>query len=558
MESLNLHVVECEGASSLALSPEGKMIVLSRVGPNGAAIVMTNSTFRCEIDGTQGCTVSGVAWSVDGTRIAAGGATAVSSQKSGGLVAVCDAETGAPVFCTHKEARIISLAFSINDRSQRIAIARIDGIIEVLDAFVGDPIQRICLRGVSLGGEASWINPSGLQTPNSNRTPFSGLTSDLPATPMSGTPPTPCNCVAFSADGDRLAVAHGTAASMLDLNMATLLPCGNTHQKDISNDHYLADDVQTILCTARLSENDHLIAAVALPPRSSDPQLLAFCGGPRVAIARADTGQLIAERRLDEFSSGGNNWAYALSVAFCPPSISPGGGQQQANAPGSKLRLIVGGELASQRNTGGAIAILDAAQGNMLAVHQARSVVCCVAVSADGRSMALGERRNTDVAAQQQRAQLAAQQAAVQQTKQHLSRGELQPSSQSIPDTATPMQQSEMRPQQNQSSTIGNRLETPQPKHSEEDRGLYLLHTALEQHKARILSAINADATIAQRLSPVLEAECTRHYKLINDLFSAERTLKLWKKDGFMTKKDQTDQPIPQQPVASNSQASQP
>jgi len=194
----------------------------------------------------------------------------------------------------------------------------------------------------------------------------------------------------------------------------------------------------------------------------------------------------------------------------------------------------------------------------MLAVHQARSVVCCVAVSADGRSMALGERRNTDVAAQQQRAQLAAQQAAVQQTKQHLSRGELQPSSQSIPDTATPMQQSEMRPQQNQSSTIGNRLETPQPKHSEEDRGLYLLHTALEQHKARILSAINADATIAQRLSPVLEAECTRHYKLINDLFSAERTLKLWKKDGFMTKKDQTDQPIPQQPVASNSQASQP
>ena len=45
MDTLQLHVVECEGAVSVALSPEGTYICLARAGANGAAVVRTDSKF---------------------------------------------------------------------------------------------------------------------------------------------------------------------------------------------------------------------------------------------------------------------------------------------------------------------------------------------------------------------------------------------------------------------------------------------------------------------------------------------------------------------------------
>ena len=50
----NLQSVECEGALQAALSPDGSLICLARVGANGAAVVQTNSAFVCEVDWTQG------------------------------------------------------------------------------------------------------------------------------------------------------------------------------------------------------------------------------------------------------------------------------------------------------------------------------------------------------------------------------------------------------------------------------------------------------------------------------------------------------------------------
>ena len=48
----NLQSVECEGALQAALSPDGSLICLARVGANGAAVVKTSSAFVAEIEGT--------------------------------------------------------------------------------------------------------------------------------------------------------------------------------------------------------------------------------------------------------------------------------------------------------------------------------------------------------------------------------------------------------------------------------------------------------------------------------------------------------------------------
>ena len=91
----NLHTVECEGALSVALSPDGKLICLARVGANGAAVVQTNSAFVCEVDGTQGCAVECVSWAGDGYRVAAAGAASGPSGGRGqaGFVCACDADS---------------------------------------------------------------------------------------------------------------------------------------------------------------------------------------------------------------------------------------------------------------------------------------------------------------------------------------------------------------------------------------------------------------------------------------------------------------------------------
>ena len=70
----NLQSVECEGALQAALSPDGSLICLARVGANGAAVVKTSSAFVAEIEGTAQHSVAAASWSHDGLRVACGGA----------------------------------------------------------------------------------------------------------------------------------------------------------------------------------------------------------------------------------------------------------------------------------------------------------------------------------------------------------------------------------------------------------------------------------------------------------------------------------------------------
>ncbi|KAJ8599839.1 hypothetical protein CTAYLR_005612 [Chrysophaeum taylorii] len=406
--------VECEGARSVALSPDGKYICLARVGANGAAVVQTNSTFVCEIDGTQGFGVESVSWATDGFRVAACGSAPSSPnalQPTGGFLTVCDAQSGGRIFATHREARVLCVAFSTSDAGQRLAASRVDGIVEVLDAYTGDPLQKARLRGY----KDRW----------SHRSPFAGLSPDIPLPPRTGAPPTPCPHVAWSATGDRLGVAHATISSIIDLNLVpgppffnhspTPLPPPPPQTSSLEDD--APDDTQAILCEAHLSCGS-LVTSVALSPRKDDPQLFAFCGGARVVLASAETGRVIAERRLDEFGGGGSsNWKTALSIAFCPPRPPPPDAppdaaktpETVAKTAAARLRLVVGGELALGSAASGAVAVFDAVNGVLLSVHQARSAVLCVSVAADGRSMALGERRATDLQQQQHAAQMAAQ-----------------------------------------------------------------------------------------------------------------------------------------------------
>ena len=63
-----------EGALQAALSPDGSLICLARVGANGAAVVKTSSAFVAEIEGTAQHSVAAASWSHDGLRVACGGA----------------------------------------------------------------------------------------------------------------------------------------------------------------------------------------------------------------------------------------------------------------------------------------------------------------------------------------------------------------------------------------------------------------------------------------------------------------------------------------------------
>lgn len=381
MEKPELNVVECEGARSVAVSPDGKMICLARAGGgNGAAIVQTNSTFQCELEGTLMTAVAGVAWaSGDGLRVAAGGKSTSAPnalQPSGGYVLVCEPERGARVFATQTVAPVTCLSMSVDDGGSRIACGRSDGIVEVIDAFTGDPLSKARLRGYE-----SRFN---------HRAPFAGMVPDIPLPPRSGAPPMPIASVCWHCDGQRVGVAHATHATVLDLRLVqlpsyldmmpneTIAPQGSALEDD------MADDTQAIVTQTQLGCGSQ-VACVALSPDGTDPPLLAFCGGARVSICNSEDGLSVAERRLDDFKGSGNDWRAALSVAFCPAHAQTG-----AVKPG-QLQLVVGGELATGPQ--GAVAVFDAVAGTILSVHQARSPVVCVGVAADGRSMALGERR---------------------------------------------------------------------------------------------------------------------------------------------------------------------
>lgn len=383
MEKPELNVVECEGARSVAVSPDGKLICLARAGGgNGAAIVQTNSTFQCELEGTELNAVASVAWaSGDGLRVAAGGTSPTAPnalQPSGGYVLVCEPERGARIFATQIVAPVTCLSMSVDDGGSRLAVGRSDGIVEVLDAFTGNPVSKARLRGYE-----SRFN---------HRAPFAGLVPDIPMPPRSGAPPTPIASVCWHCDGSRVGVAHATHATVLDLNLVQLPPYLDMMPNEVVVPHQgstleddMADDTQAIVTQTRLGCGSQVVS-VALSPAGTDPPLFAYCGGARVAICHAEDGLSVTERRLDDFKGNGNDWRAALSVAFCPAHA-----QTAAAAKPGQLQLVVGGELAS--GTQGAVAVFDAVAGTMLSVHQARSPVVCVGVAADGRSMALGERR---------------------------------------------------------------------------------------------------------------------------------------------------------------------
>ena len=213
----NLQSVECEGALQAALSPDGSLICLARVGANGATVVKTSSAFVAEIEGTAAHSVAAASWSHDGLRVACGGAAPAPPPGTAppaprlGFVTCSTALTGARSFATQRPAPVLSLEFSPDDT--KLALARTDGFVEVVDGTTGDILQRLRLRG--------------FEELYDHRAPFAGCTPDRPIPPRPPTTPTPCVGVVWTPQSSKLVVARSSEATICDLNMAPCAPFGN-------------------------------------------------------------------------------------------------------------------------------------------------------------------------------------------------------------------------------------------------------------------------------------------------------------------------------------------
>ena len=140
-----------------------------------------------------------------------------------------------------------------------------------------------------------------------------------------------------------------------------------------------ADDKQTVTRSLKLScGSSARSVATTTTVGSTQQHFVAVCGGSRVVLAQLNelaievNGDIVLDRALTD---GSKPWVSACAVAFC-----------------SGIRLVVGGELAEAQ---GVVAIFDCSNGNPLSTHRARAPVLSLSVSADGKTMAVGEKSPT-------------------------------------------------------------------------------------------------------------------------------------------------------------------
>jgi hypothetical protein len=535
----NLHTVECEGALSVALSPDGKLICLARVGANGAAVVQTNSAFVCEVDGTQGCAVECVSWAGDGYRVAAAGAASAPGGRASqqGFVCSCDAATGTRTFATHREARVLSLAYSPDDNGRRLAISRVDGIVEVIDGHNGDSLQRVRLRGF-----ADLYN---------HRAPFAGVSPDRPVPPRPPTTPTACVGVCWNHLGDKLVVARASVAAVVDLNLATANPLYRESptpaQAQIEDE--APDDAHAVVRELRLDCGSEAKCVATTVAAALDRHYVAVCGGARVVLAEMSelgTGSVICDRQLDDAAQGGQSWLAALAVAFChaPPAGAAAGGAPAA----PQVRLVVGGELGA---AAGAVAIFDAATGAPLSVHRARAAVLSLSVSSDGATMAVGERRGPGQAKAPAPAPAAATApAAAPAPAPAAAPPAAAPAAPAAtPPAAAPAGEGEDADKSPAMFTFGSgkNLEPPPAPIEPEEKAPMILELVIEQHRAKLAAAVDAafadaaktpdDPANLTKAKQKVDAIVKKTGETIKQLFYAERAILDWQAHGFMQEK---------------------
>ena len=503
----NLQSVECEGALQAALSPDGSLICLARVGANGAAVVKTSSAFVAEIEGTAQHSVAAASWSHDGLRVACGGAAPAPPPGTAppaprlGFVTCSTALTGARSFATQRPAPVLSLEFSPDDT--KLALARTDGFVEVLDGNTGDILQRLRLRG--------------FEELYDHRAPFAGCTPDRPIPPRPPTTPTPCVGVVWTPNSGKLVVARASEATICDLNMAPCAPFGNPEAslQERQMEDEAADDKQTVTRSLKLScGSSARSVATTTTVGQTQQHFVAVCGGSRVVLAQLNelaievNGDIVLDRALTD---GQKPWVSACAVAFC-----------------SGIRLVVGGELAEAQ---GAVAIFDCSNGNPLSTHRARAPVLSLSVSADGKTMAVGEKRTAP------------------------------PPQPTVAEAPAPAPKD---PKMFQFGSQEN-LQAPAAPVPVEDEGPNLLKLVLDQHAQKLkkiledeFSSIAAAAAIApapapdamdtssdqpsqpaaqqalERAKTKVAETCERHQEMVLQLFHAERMVLEWRAHGFM------------------------
>jgi len=503
----NLSSIECEGALSVALSPDGSLICLARVGANGAAVVKTNSAFVSEVEGTAGCAVAAVSWAGDGLRVAAAGAapappagTAPATPRTG-FVTCCVALTGARSFATQRPAPVLALRYSPDERSAKLALARTDGVVEVLDGVTGDILQRLRLRGFAELYD--------------HRAPFAGCTPDRPVPPRPPQDPTPCVGVVWNPSASKLIVARASEATICDLNMAPCSPFGNPkssmQQQQMEDEG--ADDTQTVVRSLKLScGSSARSVATTTTVGPTSQHFVAVCGGARVVLAHLNdmalevNGDIVLDRTLED---GPQPWVMACAVAFC-------GG----------IRMVVAGELANQT---GVVAIFDIT-GNPLSTHRARAPVLALSVSMDGATMAVGEKKTMN--------------APPVVGEGHAS-------------TKKDAKMFQFGSQEN--------LQAPAAPVPVEEEGPNLLKLVLDQHALALKKVLEAEfgavaaaaaaavavggdamdtstdtpasSTVTQALERAQQSvaeTCERHHEMVLQLFHAERMVLEWRAHGFM------------------------
>ena len=297
-----------------------------------------------------------------------------------------------------------------------------------------------------------------------------------------------------------------------------------------------ADDKQTVTRSLKLScGSSARSVATTTTVGQTQQHFVAVCGGSRVVLAQLNelaievNGDIVLDRALTD---GSKPWVSACAVAFC-----------------SGIRLVVGGELAEAQ---GAVAIFDCSNGNPLSTHRARAPVLSLSVSADGKTMAVGEKRTVP------------------------------PPQPSLEEKPAPPPKD---PKMFQFGSQEN-LQAPAAPVPVEDEGPNLLKLVLDQHAQKLkkiledeFSSVAAAAAIApapapdamdtssdQPSQPAAQAAleraktkvaetCERHQEMVLQLFHAERMVLEWRAHGFMQagtegEEDPSAAPAPPAPAA--------
>ena len=195
----------------------------------------------------------------------------------------------------------------------------------------------------------------------------------------------------------------------------------------------------------------------------------------------------------------------ACAVAFC-----------------SGIRLVVGGELAEAQ---GAVAIFDCSNGNPLSTHRARAPVLSLSVSADGKTMAVGEKK-TVPPPQPSVADAPAPAPKDPKMFQFGSQENLQAPAAPVPHRGRGPEPTEAR------------LRPARPKTKKDSRGRVLFNCCRGGDRAGAPDAMDTSSDqpsqpaaqqALDRAKTKIAETCERHQEMVLQLFHAERMVLEWR-----------------------------